>query len=168
MTRTRILLVTTAMALALPLAVLLGLTNDDFHTDQFDKKGNPLPQGTPQSRGFIEHDYGAYAGDTYRATRELTLNVGVRYDYKRSHFPEQTIGDPTNPYGASRFVPVPFVIPKTDQLRWHDITPKMAAAYDLFGDGKTAVKGTINKYVVSGGNGGERGERRGGAARGAG
>jgi hypothetical protein len=62
------------------MAVLLGLTNDDFHTDQFDKKGNPLPQGTAQARSFIEHDYGAYVGDTYRATRELTLNAGVRYE----------------------------------------------------------------------------------------
>jgi Carboxypeptidase regulatory-like domain len=62
------------------MAVLLGLVNDDFHTDQFDKKGNPLPQGTPQSRSFIERDYGAYVGDSYRATRELTVNMGVRYE----------------------------------------------------------------------------------------
>lgn len=62
------------------MAVLLGLTNDDFHTNQFDKSGNPLPQGTPQARSFIEHDYGAYVSDTYRATRELTLNAGLRYE----------------------------------------------------------------------------------------
>jgi hypothetical protein len=62
------------------MAVLLGLVNDDFHTDQFDKKGNPLPQGTPQVRSFVERDYGAYVGDNYRATRELTLNLGLRYE----------------------------------------------------------------------------------------
>ena len=62
------------------MAVLLGLVNDDFHTDQFDKKGNPLPQGTPQARSFIERNYGAYVRDSYRATRELTLNFGVRYE----------------------------------------------------------------------------------------
>ena len=42
---------------------------------------------------------------------------------------------------------MPFTIPETEQLRWHDITPKMAAAYDLFGDGKTAVKVSLNKYL---------------------
>jgi len=65
---------------AFGMAVLLGLVNDDFHTDQFDKKGNPLPQGTPQTRSFIERDYGAYVGDSYRATREFTMNFGVRYE----------------------------------------------------------------------------------------
>ncbi|PYR64182.1 MAG: hypothetical protein DMF88_23665, partial [Acidobacteria bacterium] len=94
----------------------------------------------------LDAEPGIYAQDRWTVDR-LTLNVGLRYDYKRSHFPEQTIGDPGNPYGASSFVPVPFVIPKTDQLRWHDITPKMAAAYDLFGDGKTAVKVSLNKYL---------------------
>jgi hypothetical protein len=94
----------------------------------------------------LDAEPGIYAQDRWTVDR-LTLNLGVRYDYKRSHFPEQTIGDPGNPYGASRFVPVPFVIPETDQLRWHDITPKMAAAYDLFGDGKTAVKVSLNKYL---------------------
>lgn len=62
------------------MAVLLGLTNDDFHTDQFDKKGNPLSQGTAQTRSFIEHDFAGYLGDTWRATRELTINAGVRYE----------------------------------------------------------------------------------------
>jgi hypothetical protein len=71
----------------------------------------------------------------------------VRYDYKRSHFPEQIISDPSNPYGTARFVPVPFTIPDTPQLRLHDITPKMAAAYDVFGDGKTAFKISLNKYL---------------------
>jgi hypothetical protein len=47
------------------MAVLLGLVNDDFHTDQFDKNGNPLPQGTAQARTFVEHDYSAYVADTY-------------------------------------------------------------------------------------------------------
>jgi hypothetical protein len=38
-------------------------------------------------------------------------------------------------------------IPRTDQLAWKDLTPKMGAAYDLFGDSRTALKVTLNKYL---------------------
>lgn len=62
------------------MGVILGLVNDDFHTDQFSKTGTPLPQGTVQARRFIEHTYGLYAGDTYRMRRELTLSFGVRWE----------------------------------------------------------------------------------------
>ena len=62
------------------MGVVLGLVNDDFHTDLFNRQGNYLPAGTPQVRSFIEHDYSLYAGDTFRLTRELTLNYGVRWE----------------------------------------------------------------------------------------
>jgi hypothetical protein len=62
------------------MGAILGLVNDDFHTDQFNKSGNPFPQGTAQTRSFIEHDFGLYGGDTYRVTRELTLSFGLRWD----------------------------------------------------------------------------------------
>lgn len=32
-------------------------------------------------------------------------------------------------------------------MRWHDIEPRMGAAYDLFGNGKTALKVGLNKYL---------------------
>src|SRR5262249_38598545 len=33
---------------------------------------------------------------------------------------------------------------------WKDIFPRVGAAYDLFGDGKTAIKGSVGKYGVLG------------------
>jgi len=62
------------------MGAILGLVNDDFHTDQFNKNGSPFSQGTPQARSFIEHDFGLYAADTYRVTRSLTLSFGLRWD----------------------------------------------------------------------------------------
>jgi hypothetical protein len=62
------------------MGVVLGLVNDDFHTDLFNRQGSYLASGTPQVRSFIEHDYSLYAGDTFRVTRELTLNFGVRWE----------------------------------------------------------------------------------------
>ena len=33
---------------------------------------------------------------------------------------------------------------------WKNITPRLGAAYDLFGDGKTAIKGSLGHYVGGG------------------
>ena len=62
------------------MGAILGLVNDDFHTDLFSKNGTPLLQGTVQARRFIEQDYGLYVGDTYRVSRELTLSFGLRWE----------------------------------------------------------------------------------------
>ena len=62
------------------MGAILGIVNDNFHTDFFSKTGAPLPQGTLQVRDFVERDYAAYIGDTYRVNRSLTLNFGLRYE----------------------------------------------------------------------------------------
>ena len=62
------------------MGVVLGLVNDNFHTDLFDRHGTYLAAGTPQVRSFIEHDFSLYLGDTYRLTHSLTLNLGLRYE----------------------------------------------------------------------------------------
>ena len=56
---------------------------------------------------------------------------------------------------AQHLSPAPLVpnrnldLPETDLVRWKDVTPRLAAAYDLFGNGKTAVKVSLSKYVIA-------------------
>ena len=89
----------------------------------------------------LDADVGLFAQDRWTVER-LTVSGGLRFDYKKSHFPEQHLG-PTLPLLPARNI----TISRTDQLAWKDLTPKMGAAYDLFGNGKTAVKATLNKYL---------------------
>ncbi len=88
------------------MGVLLGLVNDNFHTDLFDRQGNYLSAGTPQVRSFIEHDYSFYLGDTFRVTHSLTLNYGLRYENFRppyeSHGLQVTSTVPLTKYFAER------------------------------------------------------------------
>src|SRR6185436_7189700 len=36
----------------------------------------------------------------------------------------------------------------SDNLSWKDVTPRFGLAYDLRGDGRTAIKVSANKYVA--------------------
>jgi hypothetical protein len=89
----------------------------------------------------INADLGVYAQDKW-TLHHLTLNLGVRFDYFNLYFPPQHVGPgPLTPNRDLSF-------PETDGITWKDITPRMGAAYDLFGDGKTALKVSLNKYVA--------------------
>jgi hypothetical protein len=39
--------------------------------------------------------------------------------------------------------------PEIDGVNFKDLTPRIGVAYDLFGDGKTAVKGNIGRYPIA-------------------
>jgi hypothetical protein len=81
-----------------------------------------------------------YAQDQWTRGR-LTLQGGIRYDRAWSHFPEQQVG-------PSRFVPVAYVLAPTNGVdAFNDITFRGAVAYDLFGNGRTAIKGNIGEYL---------------------
>src|SRR5262249_5860826 len=42
----------------------------------------------------------------------------------------------------------PIPIPQIDHVPlWNDLNPRVGVAYDLFGNGKTALKGSVGRYV---------------------
>jgi hypothetical protein len=72
----------------------------------------------------------------------LTLQGGLRYEHVRSFFPEGENG-----YEAHRFGPA-LQFPRTEGVRgYNDITPRMGGAYDVFGNGRTAIKVSMSKYL---------------------
>ena len=73
--------------------------------------------------------------------RRLTLQGAVRYDRSWSWAQPQQVG-------PAQFQPVPLVFPKTPIVNaYNDLTPRMSATYDLFGNGKTALKAMLGKYL---------------------
>jgi Carboxypeptidase regulatory-like domain len=61
------------------LGILLGLVNNEQITYQVGKGGTLLPQGAPDARAFAMREYEGFVSDQWRATRELTLTLGLRY-----------------------------------------------------------------------------------------
>ena len=92
---------------------------------------------------------GIYAQDQWTHGR-LTLQGAVRYEHAWSWFPEGENGILADNRFGSRVI-----FPRQDGVTgFHDITPRMGVAYDLFGNGKTSLKVNFSKYLETAQNGG--------------
>jgi hypothetical protein len=89
----------------------------------------------------VNSDIGAYAQDTWTMKR-LTLNYGLRFEHFNASVPAES-SPATTWVGARNFAAIP------DVPNWSDWAIRLAAAYDLFGNGKTAIKGNAGKYVAA-------------------
>jgi hypothetical protein len=96
---------------------------------------------TPYLRRNRNRDIGIYAQDQW-AIRRLTLNFGLRFDYFYGWIPAQHV--PATPNG---WVPARDFAEVKATPSWKDLNPRGGAVYDLFGDGRTAIKVTIGRYV---------------------
>ena len=85
-----------------------------------------------------------YAQDQWTSGR-LTLQGGVRYDYLLTTYPESRIGGAG--FTAAAAKEIVYASRSTQGVHWHDLTPRMGVAYDLFGTGKTALKFNLGKYM---------------------
>lgn len=88
------------------------------------------------------HDLGVFVQDRW-TTGRLTLFGGLRFDYFHNTFPSMTLGPSL--YTPNRNI----TTPKTEGLNWKDLNPRTGVAYDVLGDGKTAVKMSLNRYIAS-------------------
>jgi hypothetical protein len=84
---------------------------------------------------------GLFVQDQWTMKR-LTVNAGVRYDYHNEWIPEQTSGP--GPWAPRIVWPEVTNVPN-----WKDISPRFGVVYDLFGNGKTALKATASRYVTA-------------------
>ncbi len=84
---------------------------------------------------------GFYAQDAWTLDR-FTVNVGVRYDWFNS-----SLAGGTRPAGF--FTPEITADPIGDLPSWQDWSGRFGVAYDLFGDGRTAIKVFAGRYVAN-------------------
>jgi hypothetical protein len=93
---------------------------------------------TPHHFEESANDIALYAQDQW-TIRRLTVNLGLRYNDIDMSSPELVLAPGF--FVGERRVPAAEHIP-----HWRNLSPRVGAAYDLFGNGRTAVKGSLGRY----------------------
>lgn len=91
------------------------------------------------ARTELSGDLGLYIQDAWTIKR-LTLSPGIRFEKLKEGLPVQSAP-------AGRFVPARQFSAVECLPCWSDFVPRLGAAYDLFGTGRTAIKGSIGRYM---------------------
>ena len=122
-----------------------GFAIEDAQSQFFNKTGVRQPS---DNKFFKQHEFDWYGQDTWKVRSNLTLNLGLRYQY--NGVPYETSGNLSNllqdPSSFATGAPVTFSLVgpgsghQLYQPDYKDIEPRFGFSWDPWKDGKTAVR----------------------------
>jgi hypothetical protein len=93
-------------------------------------------------RENLNVDLGIYAEDTWKISRRITLNPGIRFEHMDMFIPAQSssggIWQAPGYAGINQ--------PAVNVVDWNTFSPRFGITWDVFGNSKTALRGGVSKY----------------------
>jgi hypothetical protein len=128
----------------------------NFGTTEYNAALRQVYQnGTPTSvivsnapvryNNVLAGDWGLYGQDAWTWKR-MTISYGVRWEQFSSYIGQR--GEKAEESGVSRFISTNRTFGPERMPRYRNWTPRFGLVYDLFGNAKTAVKFSANKYTA--------------------
>jgi hypothetical protein len=93
---------------------------------------------SPSSRN-LNLNLGVFVQEQWTRKR-LTTNLGVRFDYVNAYIPRQIL--PPGLFVPARDFPAVYDVPD-----YKDVNPRLGVSYDLLGNGRTALKWNMGRFV---------------------
>jgi len=137
------------------LATLAGFLSSDSQTFNVQTKASGYVPNYTQNRNWQFDDYSAYVQDNWKAARRLTLNLGLRYEYY-APVKEQNglvlLPQLVNSNAVATLLSNATLNFASGGLYNPDkknFAPNVGLAYDLRGDGKTAIRAGYSVNFVN-------------------
>ena len=120
------------------LTMRFGATTSPAHPSGFGPNQVTLNLPTDQREGIFA-DTGLWINDKWTINR-ATITAGLRFDWFIGEVLDSEIHE-------SRWSPAASFTGFRNVPNWKDLSPRLGFAYDLFGNGKTALKASVSRYV---------------------
>jgi hypothetical protein len=101
---------------------------------------------TPTGDNYYNLNHAVFLQDKWRINNKVTANLGVRIEHEHEKINDgvSQICQPATTYVPASCYPAVDGVPN-----WNFVSPRFSLIYDIFGDGRTALKFVANRYKLS-------------------